>query len=141
MKILITLFFVALPAAAQACGGHGMGYGGGYGHGGCGFAPFLLCAVMAALGYWVLQHSGKETAVYVKRTGSTVGLALVIVGLLGLMCTLGSHIKKSMDCRGKCEEQGMMQGGQGGGRGGKMCDMPGMTVDVKVTETEKKKTK
>ena len=118
MKILITLLFVALPAAAQAYAGYGPGPGGpgGCAHGGCGFGPFLICAVIAALGYWVLQHAGKETPNYVKRTGVTVGMALVVIGLLGLMCTLGSHIKKSLPCR-SYDMHGMMQHGQGGGQG------------------------
>ena len=111
MKIFLTLFFVALPAAAQACGMSG----GGYGHGGCSsFAPFLICALIAALGYWVAQHSAKETANCIKRLGSVTGTILVVIGLLGILCAAGSHIKRSMACHGsKCPlEQGAMSGNE-----------------------------
>lgn len=115
MKILITLLFVALPAAAQAYAGYGPGPGGpgGCAHGGCGFGPFLICAVIAALGYWVAQHAAKETANCIKRMGSITGTILVIIGLLGILCAAGSHIKRNMACRGaKCpSEQGMTTGG------------------------------
>lgn len=121
MKILISLFLVALPAAAQACGAQGGGQGG------CGFAPFLLSSVIAALGYWVLQHSGKETAAYVKRTGLAVGLALIAIGLLGLMCTLGSHVKKSCGSSYSPDHGTMMQQDQG--------------MEMKVTVDAKKKAK
>lgn len=103
MKILITLALVALPAAAQACG-----MSGAYGHGGCSsFAPFLICALIAALGYWVAQHAAKETANCIKRMGSWTGTILVIIGLLGILCAAGSHIKRNMSCHSKCQEQGM----------------------------------
>lgn len=112
MKILITLLFVALPAAAQAYSGYGPGGSGGCAHGGCGFGPFLICAVIAALGYWVAQHAAKETANCIKRLGSITGTILVIIGLLGILCAAGSHIKRNMACYGpKCpSEQGMTMG-------------------------------
>ena len=123
MKILISLFLVALPATAQACGAQGGGQGG------CGSAPFLLSSVIAALGYWVLQHSGKETAAYIKRTGIAVGLALLVIGLLGLMCALGSHVKKS--CGRSCgPDHGMM-----------MSQEQAADVEMKVTVDAKKKAK
>ena len=102
MKMIIPLFFVTLPAAAQAYAGYGPGPGGPGGcvHGGCGFGPFLICALIAALGYWVAQHAAKETANCIKRMGSITGTILVIIGLLGILCAAGSHIKRNMACRG-----------------------------------------
>lgn len=100
MKIFITLFLATLPAAAHAYAGYGPGPG-GCGHGGCGgFAPFLICAVIAALGYWVAQHAAKETANCIKRMGAVTGTILVIIGLLGILCAAGSHIKRNMACHG-----------------------------------------
>lgn len=128
MKILITLVLVAFPAAAQACGMSGGGYMGG--HGGCGFAPFLLCALIAALGYWVAQHAAKETANCIKRLGSVTGTILVIIGLLGILCAAGSHIKRNMPCHGsKCASE-MTDSAEGG-----------KAEIVKAPETEKKKVK
>lgn len=110
MKILITLFFVSLPVAAQACGLTG-GSQAGCGQGGCGHAATAIYAVLAALGYWVMQHAAKETANCVKRTGSVVGTTLVIIGLLGLLCGVGSHVKNAI-ARSSCSY------GQGAGMGG-----------------------
>lgn len=132
MKILLTLFFVALPAAAQACGMSG----GGHGRGGCSsFAPFLICAVIAALGYWVAQHAAKETANGIKRLGSVTGTILVIIGLLGILCAAGSHIKRSMNCHGSnCPmEQGMSDGDKG--------EVAVKVSVMKTAETAQKKTK
>lgn len=136
MKILITLFLTVLPAAAQACGMAGGGYDhGGYGHGGCGsFAPFLICAVIAALGYWVAQHAAKETANGIKRLGSVTGTILVIIGLLGILCAAGSHIKKSMACHGSCpHEQSVSEADKG--------EMAVKVSVMKTAETAQKKTK
>jgi len=134
MKILITLLFVALPAAAQAYAGYGPGPGGpgGCAHGGCGFAPFLICAVIAALGYWVAQHAAKETANCIKRLGSVTGTILVVIGLLGILCAAGSHIKRNMACHGsKCpSEQGVTTG-----------DGEEQKVEVVVKSVAAKKTK
>jgi hypothetical protein len=126
MKTLIALFLVSLPAAAQACGmagKMGAGMGGGMmgpmaGHGG-GHAATVLYAVLAALGYWVLQHAAKETANYVKKTGAILGMALVVIGLLGFLCGVGSHIRNSMprSCTGQDmimrDGQEMMMRGEG----------------------------
>ena len=118
MKILIALFFVGLPAAAQAAGMGG--YGRGHGMMGAHIAT-VLYAVLAALGYKVLQHAAKETAAYVKRTGVVVGMVLVIVGLIGVLCGVANHVKQGMHC--SCGEHPMMMQG---GPEGKMCDMPSM---------------
>lgn len=117
MKMLLTLLFVALPAAAHAYAGYGPGPGGpgGCGQGGCSFAPFLICAVIAALGYWVAQHSAKETANCIKRLGSVTGTILVVIGLLGILCAAGSHIKRSMGCHGsKCPLEQSVSDDDGG---------------------------
>lgn len=100
MKGLITVFLLALPAAAQAMGGEGGGAGCG---GSCGQAVAAVYAILAALGYWVMHTACKETSNCVKKIGHVVGSVLVIIGLLGLLCGVGSHIKKSMkSCGGKC---------------------------------------
>ncbi|HBA60560.1 MAG TPA: hypothetical protein DCZ92_07035 [Elusimicrobia bacterium] len=102
MKILITMLLVSLPAAAQAGGMYG---GGHKAMMGMHFAT-LLYAVIAALGYWVLQHSAKETAAFVKRTGIGLGMFLVVVGMLGVLCGVGSHVKKQAPCCPVSVEQG-----------------------------------
>jgi hypothetical protein len=122
---------VTLPAAAQAAGMRG----------GCGdpggipvHAVSALYAALAVLGYWVLQHASKETASYIKKTGLVLGMALVIIGLLGLLCGVGSHINKSMErsCTGCPEEGLMMRGGPGmmmhGVMKGRMGEMPAMPL-------------
>lgn len=138
MKILITLFFMALPAAAQAYAGYGPGPGGpgGCGPGGCSsFAPFLICALIAALGYWVAQHAAKETANCIKRMGAVTGTTLVIIGLLGILCAAGSHIKRNMACHGsRCpSEQGGMSENEG------RVDVN--VAVVKTAETAQKRTR
>ncbi len=148
MKMLITMFLVTLPAAAQAAGMRG-----GCGHGG-GHAAAALYAVLAVLGYWVAQHAAKETANCIKRTGAVVGMTLVVIGLLGLLCGVGSHIKKSLARSCSCSGQGeMMGGGQGmmrhggqgmmmqGGQEGKMGEMPEMSEGKKAPDSAMKKKK
>ena len=149
MKMLIMLFLVSLPAAAQAAGMRG-----GSGHCAGGHAAIALYAVLAALGYWVAQHAEKETANCIKRTGAVVGMTLVVIGLLGLLCGVGSHIKKSLARSCSCSGQGeMMRGGQGmmmhggqgmmmqGGQEGKMGEMPEMSEGKKAPESPVKKNK
>ncbi|MDO8805896.1 MAG: hypothetical protein Q7R35_15865 [Elusimicrobiota bacterium] len=137
MKILISLFLVSLPAAAQACGmSGGVGQGGGQGCGG-GHAAVAVYAALAVLGYWILQHAAKETATYVKRAGVTVGMTLVVISLFGFLCGVRAHIKTATapDCsemmrnaQGEMPRGGagmmirdgqemMKRGGQGGGTG------------------------
>ena len=137
MKMLMTLVLIALPAAAHAYGGRFDGPGGG--HGGE-FAPFLICAIIAALGYWVAQHAAKETANGIKRLGAVTGTVLVIVGLLGILCATGSHIKGGMARQGMCcnDEQKMMMSGGSEGEKGEMA----VKVQVmKTAEPVQKKTK
>ncbi len=104
MKTLITMLLLTAPAAASAMGMHG-----GM-RPGC--APALglhlavaLYALLAALGYWLLQHSAKESANYVKRAGQTLGWALLVIGLLGVLCGVTNHAKMGMSrgCRPEAE--------------------------------------
>ena len=107
MKILIAMLVASLPAAAQACG---MGMPGGEQCGGAGIhAATALYAVLAILGYWVLQHAAKETLKYVKRAGTIVGMTLVVIGLLGFLCGVRSHIKRSTSPY--CATEGRMMRG------------------------------
>ncbi len=104
-----------MPAAAQACGMSG----------GCsnsGLMVSAVYAVLAALGYWVMQNSVKETSACVKRTGVTVGTALVIIGLAGLLCGVASHVKNTMS-NNYCAPRGAMMM-RHGCRMAAMADMP-----------------
>jgi hypothetical protein len=126
MRALITALLVSLPAAAQAQNIQGFGRGdcgccGSYG----GLIIGAAYALMAALGYWVLTHSAKETAsLCVKRIGDVVGSVLVIVGLLGLLCAVIGHTRDSIrrSCAGP--GPGMMSPGQPQGLGMGMGMMP-----------------
>ncbi len=126
MKILIAVLLTAVPAAAQAMGMHG-GMRGGM-HGCCSGAgvhmAVALYALMAVIGYWVLQHSSKETANYVKKTGQVLGWSIIVIGLLGIICGLGSHARKNCRCSGG----EMMISGERTGNGPMMhpdCPMKG----------------
>lgn len=94
-------------------------------------AVVALYALIAALGYWTMQHAAKETANCVKRTGSVLGTALVVIGLLGVLCGIASHVKRSMFHHGTCCGAGMMQGdeledGAAAPMAAGMGGMPGM---------------
>jgi len=107
MKILIAVLLVAAPAAAQAMGMHG-------GMQGCcsGAGAHLavgLYALLAALGYWVLQHSAKEIANYVTRTGQALGWALIVIGLLGILCGVVNHAKGMCNKGCRCSGAEMME--------------------------------
>lgn len=107
MKILIAMLVASLPAAAQACG---MGLTGGDQCSTAGVhAATALYAVLAILGYWVLQHAAKETLKYVKRSGTILGMMLVVIGLLGFLCGVRSHIKRSTSPY--CATEGQMTRG------------------------------
>lgn len=131
MKILIVVLLVSLAVVAQAGGM----YGGGQLHGGGGHAASALYAALAALGYWVLQHAAKETAGFVKRTGVVLGMTLVIIGLLGVLCGVGSHIGKNVSRSCLCPEQGMKM------RGGPEGETPAMTESITLPGSAKKKTR
>lgn len=117
MKTLITICLLSFPAAAQAMGMHG----GGCGASGCSHLSAVLYAAIAALGYWVLQHSGKEADALVKNIGRVVAFILLVLGLLGFLCGIVGHMR-SAGAHNKCGNchQGMMgRGGEGmpGGAG------------------------
>ena len=131
MKILIALLFASLPAAAQAAGMYGCNCGRGHGMIGAHIAT-VLYAALAALGYRVLQHAAKETAAYVKRTGVVVGMTLVVIGLLGVLCGVGNHIKTGMSRCSCPEHAGMTQ------QEGKLCDMPATPEVTKAPAHAKK---
>ncbi|OGS10923.1 MAG: hypothetical protein A2234_03550 [Elusimicrobia bacterium RIFOXYA2_FULL_58_8] len=133
MKALFALVLIALPVGAQAMGMHGKmcGCAGGGAH-----AAVALYALLAALGYWVLQHAGKETQAYVKRTGVLVGMTLVIVSLLGVLCGAAKHAKSGMRQACKCQMGAIMAENGYEERvvvGGKKSGEP-MQINVKVTK-------
>ena|GEM_PF-5513146 len=110
---------------AMMCGHHGQS---------CMHAAVLLYSLVAALGYWVMQHAAKETANCVKRTGSVLGTVLVVIGLLGVLCGAASHVRKSL-CKKSCcpmggvemkdakDAPGAMDKAGMGKMHGRMCDM------------------
>lgn len=141
MKRLVIALLAALPAGAYACGQQGpMGM---MGHGMPGPHPggpgMLLGAgfygILAALGYWVLQHAAKETENCVKRAGKTVAWVLIVFGLLGLLCGVMGHIKANCQCKAKCE----MQEAGGGGQAGGPAEPQTIQVQVKTVKGEAKK--
>lgn len=132
MKILTALLLVSLPAAARAgCMGGGDCMASG------GHVVVLLYAALAVLGYWILQHAVKEAVNFVKRTGIALGMTLIVIGLLGVLCGVGSHI--SGGTRGGCPERGMMMRGCPEGRMGKMGEMPKPVEKMKAPEPAKVK--
>lgn len=121
MKKILAILLVSLPAGAQAMGMHGNMRG-------CPPAAGMhlavgLYAVLAALGYWVLQHAAKETANYAKRAGQLVGWVLIVAGLAGLLCGVAAHARMAGGCH-KCGGQGQMMT-EGG-------NMPGMPENMEV---------
>lgn len=113
IKKLIAVLLVAMPAGAQAMGMHD-------GMRGC--APGMgmhlaagLYAVLAALGYLVLQHAAKDAVNYSKRAGQVVGWVLIVAGLGGLLCGIANHARTA-SCN-RCAGQGQMMQREG---------MPGM---------------
>lgn len=103
-KLMIVALLAALPVGAQA-----MGMGMDCMHGGMRpphpmglHLAIMLYAVMAALGFWVLQRAAKETENCVRRPGKTVAWFLMLFGLLGMLCALVSHVKANCACSKKC---------------------------------------
>lgn len=129
MKKLLIVLLLGAPAAAHAMGAHGMRMC-GQSSVGTHFAAALY-ALMAALGYWVLQHAAKETADYVKRAGQGVGWLLLVMGLLGLLCGVTSHVKKYACCGGGGGDTGWHEAGAASAGGG-----PNPTWNMKVEENE-----
>jgi hypothetical protein len=109
MKSLMTICLLSLPAAAQAMGMRGGECGGGPKY--CVHLAIAIYSVLAVLGYWVLQRADKESGGLVKRTGRVIAWVLIIVGLLGVLCGVGAHIKSSMpECGGNCPGKMMGNG-------------------------------
>ena len=110
MKNLLTALLVSWPAAAQAMCMHGAGGGGCCAPHHGGLLLGVVFAVLAVLGYGVLQHADKQPGVLVKRAGLTLGLALLLAGLAGLLCAVASHVKSSMRncCCGHSPSEAMM---------------------------------
>jgi len=122
MKKLMTVVLLAIPAGAQAAWMHsGMREGMRFGPPAAGLHfAVALYALLAALGYWVLQHAAKETAASVRRAGKTVAWLLLVTGVCGLLCGVAAHVKRNSCCH-KCavqaaggqEEQELQAGGGG----------------------------
>lgn len=138
MKKILTGLFLSLPAGAQAMGMQGHG-----GHCAPGIGVHLaagLYAVLAALGYLVLQHAVKETAKCSKFAGRLVGWVLIVAGLGGLLCGIASHARMS-SCNKCGGGQGQMMGQHEGMEGMPenmegMVKMKGNRESRQTTETK-----
>jgi hypothetical protein len=132
MKTLMTVLLVSSPAAAQAMGMHGGGCGGGPKC--CVHLAIAIYAVLAVLGYWVMQRADKESGSLVKKTGGVIAWVLIIVGLLGVLCGVGAHIKGAMphQCGGNCPHEMM-----GNGPEGENEDMNGPAVQAPASKMVK----
>ena len=121
MKKILAVLLVSLPAGAQAMGMHGnmRGYPPAAGV----HLAVGLYALLAALGYWVLQHAAKEAANYAKRAGQVVGWTLIVAGLAGLLCGVAAHARMAGGCH-KCEGKGQMMT--------ETENMPGMPENMEV---------
>ncbi len=139
MKIAAILF-LASPAAAQPMGMPP-------GPGSCDpmtgtLVTAAIYAILAAIGYWVLQHADKETHSCVRRTGATVGTLLVLFGLAGFLCGVVSHIKKTASSACSCGggHAGMMGERRmlppGPPPAGMMPGLPGQQPPAKPGKTE-----
>ncbi len=105
MRKILTTLLVSLPAGAQAMGMNDnmRGYEPAVGM----HLAVGLYALLAALGYWVLQHAAKETFNYSKRAGQLVGWVLIAAGLAGLLCGVAAHARMNSGCR-RCETPSRM---------------------------------
>lgn len=56
-----------------------------------GVAPLLLTA---AVGYWVLTHAEKEKQGGVRKLGLYLGLAIIVVSVLGAACKIYCQINR-----------------------------------------------
>jgi len=121
MKKILAVLLVSLPAGAQAMGMHGNMHGSQPAAGV--HLAVGLYAVLAALGYWVLQHAAKETANYAKRAGQLVGWVLIVSGLAGMLCGVAAHARMAGGCH-KCEGKGQMMT--------EREDTPGMPENMEV---------
>ena len=119
MKTFLTVLSLSLPAAAQAMCMQGAGGCCAPQHGG--LVAGAVYAVVATLGYWVLLQAVKESSTCIKRIGDVLGSVLVVVGLLGLLCAVTSHVKSSMRC---CGGPGPMMTAPGQPQGMGMGMMP-----------------
>jgi len=130
---MIAALLFSMPAGAQAMGMHG--YGNPY-------APALgihlaaaLYAVLAALGYFVLQHAVKETPKCAKFAGRLVGWVLIVAGLGGLLCGVANHARMA-GCH-KCGGPGLMMQREGMPENMEvMVKMKGNREIKQVTETK-----
>lgn len=104
MKMMMTLLLVAAPVSAQAMWMHPMSGGPAGGH----FST-VLYGLLAVLGYWVLRTSVNDTPQYVKRTGQGLAWLLIAFGVLGLVCGVSMHAKKSLGCQ-SCEIEAWDEG-------------------------------
>jgi len=137
-KLAILALLAALPAAANAmgmgCGMHGGMHGGMRPPHPMGLhLALMLYALMAALGYWVLRHAAAETAKSVRVAGKTVAWFLMVFGLAGMLCALGSHIKRNACCGKSCGWHDA-QGAEASGP----ADPAAVNVQVKVEKPPKK---
>ncbi|MEK7743096.1 MAG: hypothetical protein AAB578_01800 [Elusimicrobiota bacterium] len=95
MKTMFALLALMLPGPVWACAGKAAGGGCSHG-GGCGQLAGVLMAAVAVLGYWTLNRAEKDTG-QAKKAGLAVGWVLVVIGLLGFLCSAAGHISNKAE--------------------------------------------
>lgn len=93
MKSIMASLSMMVPGSAWACGG-GAAAGGCSHGGGCSQLAGVLMAALAVLGYWTLSRAEKDSGA-AKKAGQATGWILVLIGLLGFLCSTAGHIAKS----------------------------------------------
>lgn len=112
MRKILTVLAMVVPGVARACEpGAPMSGGMMAHHGGsaCGHLASVLMAATAALGYWVLHQSSKDSG-SVRRAGQVVGWVLVVVGLGGFLCGAAGHARKMVGAMKSCCAAGERSG-------------------------------
>ena len=110
MKMILAALTMLVPGLVNACERCATMGGAMMRRGGCAtrqdyHLPLFFSAGLAALGYWILHHSSKDSG-YVRRAGQVVGWVLVVGGLGGFLCGAARHGRKMVGAMNQCSTKG-----------------------------------
>lgn len=110
MKMIMAALTMVVAGIVRACESGAPMAGDMMRHGGCatgrcGHLPTVLMAATAALGYWVLHQSSKDSG-SVRRAGQVAGWVILVVGLAGFLCGAMGHARKMGGAMKQCHAMG-----------------------------------